>query len=221
MQIIMKPELNKCVWTARLTLLDAVIMYSQSSHVESVMRHLNIEMCELELTFEGGYETIAYYLDLETGKVIAVNEEARGILEIIYDSYYDEKTQIVDWESAFENERVPDWQREMVQDADRVEAGFGDTIIAIPSESSSQGYSDMEDFIDTIRNPRLRESLERALRGRGAFRYFKDVLLDYPTEREHWFQIKHTRLQQRISEWLEEHGITTQQYSGMIMDSYG
>jgi hypothetical protein len=174
------------------------------------MRQLIIDMSELELAFEGGYEMIAYYLDLETGEVITVSEEVRGILETIYESYYDEQTQIVDWESAFENERVPDWQRDLVQDADRVEAGFGGTIIAIPSESSSEGYSDMEVFIDTVRNPRLRERLEQAISGRGAFRYFKDVLLDYPTERERWFQLKHALIQQRISEWLEEHGITTQ-----------
>jgi hypothetical protein len=44
--------------------------------------------------------------------------------------------------------------------------------------------------------------------GRGAFRYFKDVLLDYPAERERWFQFKRERLQQRILDWLEAHGIT-------------
>ena len=81
------------------------------------MRQLIIDMSELELAFEGEYDMISYYLDLETGEVITVSEEVRGILETIYESYYDEQTQIVDWESAFENERVPDWQREMVQDS--------------------------------------------------------------------------------------------------------
>ena len=71
------------------------------------MRQLIIDMSELELAFEGGYDMISYYLDLETGEVITVSEEVRGILETIYESYYDEQTQIVDWESAFENERVP------------------------------------------------------------------------------------------------------------------
>jgi hypothetical protein len=117
----------------------------------------------------------------------------------------------VDWEKAFRLENVPDWQRELVREADRVEAGYGDTIIAVPSENSSEGYSDMAAFIDTLHNPRLRERLARALSGRGAFRYFKDVLLDYPAGRERWFQFKRERLQQRITEWLEEHGITPQQ----------
>jgi len=172
------------------------------------MRHLSIDMPELELAFESGFEMISYYLDLYTGEVISVSEEARNVLDTIYESYYDEQTQIVGWESAFENERVPDWQRDLVKDADRVEVGFGDTIIAIPSESPSEGYSDMEAFINTVHNPHLKEHLERAINRRGPFRNFKDVLLDYPSERERWFQFKRERLQSRILEWLEENDIT-------------
>jgi hypothetical protein len=92
--------------------------------------------------------------------------------------------------------------------ADQVEAGFGSHFIAIPSEGSHQGYLDMEVFIDTVRSPRLQERLDRAISGFGAFRYFKAVLLDYPTERERWFQFKRERLQQRILAWLEAHEIT-------------
>jgi hypothetical protein len=171
------------------------------------MRQIRIDISELEEAFEGGYEMISYYLDLVTGEVISVSEETRGILETIYESYTDEHAQSVDWEKAFKLENVPDWQRELVRDADRVEAGLGDTIISVPSENSSEGYSDMVAFIDTLHNPRLRERLALAISGRGAFRHFKDVLLDYPAERERWFQFKSERLQQRITEWLEERDV--------------
>jgi hypothetical protein len=97
--------------------------------------------------------------------VISVSQEARNVLDTIYESYYDEQSQMVDWESAFENEHVRDWQRELVNDVDRVETGFGVTIIAIPSESSAVGCSDMEVFINTVHSPRLREPLERAISG--------------------------------------------------------
>jgi hypothetical protein len=69
----------------------------------------------------------------------------------------------------------------------------------------------MEAFIVTVHNPRLQEQLERAISGQGAFRYFKDALLDYPTERERWFQFKQDRLHQRMLDWLEELGITPYQ----------
>jgi hypothetical protein len=151
---------------------------------------------------------ISFYLDLETGEVISVSDEARGLLEDIYESYFDEQSRTVDWEAAFEDEHVPDWQRKPLQNADRVEAGFGGRFIEIPSEGSQEGYRDMEAFIATVRNRRLQERLERAISGRGAFRYFKDVLLDYPAERERWFQFEQERLHQRILEWLESCGIT-------------
>ena len=66
----------------------------------------------------------------------------------------------------------------------------------------------MEAFIATVRNPRLQEQLERAISGRGAFRYLKDVLSDYPSERERWFQFKQDRLRQRMLDWLESEGIS-------------
>ena len=146
------------------------------------MRQLKIDLSELELAFDTGSEMISYYLDLETGEIISVSDEERGSLESIYESYYDEQSQTIDWENAFEKEHVPDWQRELLQNADRVEVGFGNSFIAIPSEGSHEGYSDMEALIATVRSPRLQERLDRAISGRGAFRYFKDVLLDYPTE---------------------------------------
>jgi hypothetical protein len=103
---------------------------------------------------------------------------------------------------------VPDWQREPLQNADRVKAGFGDRFIAIPPEGSPEGYRDMEAFIATVRSRRLQERLEDAIRRRGAFRHFKDVLLDYPAERERWFQFKRERQHIRILDWLEANEIT-------------
>lgn len=172
------------------------------------MRQLKIDLSELEMAFDSGSEMISYYLDRETGEIKSVSDEERSLLERIYASYYDAQTQTVNWEPALQKEHVPDWQREGLQDADRVEAGFGNHFIAIPSENSHEGYRDLEAFIDTVLNPRLRDQLERAIGGRGAFRYFKNVLLDYPAERERWFRFKQERLQQRILEWLEYEGIT-------------
>lgn len=171
------------------------------------MRQLKIDLSELELAFDSGREMISFYLDLETGEVISVSDDERVSLEIIYKSYYDEQSETVDWENAFEKEHVPDWQRERLKNADRVEAGFGDRFISIPPEGSHEGYHDMEAFVATVRNRRLQERLERAIGGRGAFRYFKDVLFDYPAEWERWFQFKRERLHHRILDWLEANEI--------------
>ena len=69
----------------------------------------------------------------------------------------------------------------------------------IPKAESHEGYRDMENFIATVDNERLAELLEVAINGKGAFRRFKDVLLNYPEERERWFKFKDER-----SGWKKE-----------------
>ena len=172
------------------------------------MRELKIDISDLEMAFDGGFEDIHYYLDLETGEIITVTDEERSLLESIYESYYDQQTQSVDWGAAFQDERVPGWQHHRLQDADRVEKGFGSRFITIPPDSSHEGYRDMEDFIASVDSLHLQNRLAHAIRGRGAFRRFKDVLLETPSARERWFQFKQERLQQRILDWLESQMIT-------------
>jgi hypothetical protein len=167
------------------------------------MRKLNIEMWDLEMAFDNSGEMTNYYLDIETGDVLSITDEDNRLLEQLSENYYDEETRTMDWEKAFQEETIPEWQRDMLLKADQIEANFGSRYITIPSAEPGEGYRDMEAFISTVRNPHLQERLDRAISGRGAFRYFKDVLLEYPKERAHWFQFKQDRLQQRILDWLE------------------
>ncbi|MGH2970116.1 MAG: UPF0158 family protein, partial [Solirubrobacteraceae bacterium] len=53
-------------------------------------------------------------------------------------------------------------------------------LIAVEPLPTAVGYGDMEDFVRQVRDLRTREVLERAIGGRGAFRRFKDALLEYP-----------------------------------------
>jgi hypothetical protein len=86
---------------------------------------------------------------------------------------------------------------------EQVEGDTEGRYLEIPLKDSSEGYRDMEHFIKTVRDPRLRDLLEVAINGRGAFRRFKDVLLSYPEERERWFAFERERLVERIRDWLQ------------------
>jgi len=90
---------------------------------------------------------------------------------------------------------------------DRIEEDF-ERYERIPKAESREGYEDMVDFIATIDNEHLAELLEVAINGRGAFRRFKDVLLNYPEERERWFKFKDERMEERALEWLEDIEVT-------------
>ena len=86
---------------------------------------------------------------------------------------------------------------------DQIEEDF-DRYERIPKAESHEGYEDMVDFIATVKDEHLTELLEVAINGKGAFRRFKDVLLNYPEERERWFQFKDDRTQERALEWLDD-----------------
>jgi len=79
--------------------------------------------------------------------------------------------------------------------------------VEIPKQESRDGYEDMVEFAETVTNPHLRDLLDVALRGKGAFRRFKDVLLGYPAERERWFEFEGWRERERIEAWAREKGV--------------
>jgi len=74
----------------------------------------------------------------------------------------------------------------------------------IPKAEPHEGYDDMQNFIATVEDEHLAELLEVAINGKGAFRRFKDVLFNYPEEREKWFQFNDDRTQGRALEWLDD-----------------
>jgi len=74
---------------------------------------------------------------------------------------------------------------------------------------SRTSYGDLEDFTATVRDPRAREFLERAIAGRGAFRRFKDTLVEFPDLRAAWFKFHDSRTERRAIEWLRDGGLVS------------
>ena len=102
-------------------------------------------------------------------------------------------------EILFLSEYMDDEEAEKLKE--KIDNGL-DRYERIPKAESREGYEDMQDFIATVKDERLWELLEVAINGKGAFRRFKDVLLNYPEERERWFQFKDDRIKERALEWL-------------------
>ena len=152
---------------------------------------------------------MVYYLDQETGEDILIMDEWRSQLENVVEEYGDEETGEIDWETILPQLGIPDWQKDTLILADQVDAGFGERYIGIIPTETYESCNDMEEFIDMVSNDRLANRLSYAIRGTGAFRRFKDILLDYPNERQRWFDFKSERMKERAIEWLADKGDRT------------
>jgi hypothetical protein len=93
---------------------------------------------------------------------------------------------------------------------ERIEAEKGryKYIEPIPSY---EAYQLMEEFIETVEDENLKEKLYIAIDGKGAFRRFKNMLLNYPVERERWFKFENEKMEEYAREWLESIGVEPEQ----------
>src|SRR6185369_8535210 len=80
----------------------------------------------------------------------------------------------------------------------------GAAMTRVEPVPSREQYKWMERFVVQVTEPALRERLVIAIDGKGAFRRFKDVLLNYPVERERWFSYRAELLHWAMKKWLEK-----------------
>jgi hypothetical protein len=81
------------------------------------------------------------------------------------------------------------------------------TYMQVDPVSSREQYRWMERFIVTVEDPDLQHRLLAAIDGKGAFRRFKDALMNEPVERERWFTFRAERLRSCMDAWLQAHGL--------------
>jgi hypothetical protein len=174
-----------------------------------VKRKLKVDLNELDVALNWGVSETEYYLDLETGKVVFIDDDTRWTLRGLVEEVDAERGSFL---AAFEKmleqrEDVPEWQKEVVIDAVRVEYDEADRYLPIERAEPYQDYNDMDDFIGTVHDEDLQERLWDAIRGRGAFSRFKRLVARYPSVQEQWYAFKDARAEERLLEWLEDKGI--------------
>lgn len=129
----------------------------------------------------------SYFLDRRTGEI-----------EIITDDIW----------SAAENDELiseyPEWQRDLILKARKIQTT--DHFVELPNKSDINSYDIMEQFCLEYPNRRISEKLSVAIKGKGAFRRFKDMLDDLGI-RDEWNRFEHQQLEDIAVEWLEDEGI--------------
>ena len=173
------------------------------------MKKLKIDFDEIQKAMEDVVrDTFDYFLDIDTGEVLAFSEEILSeVKSRLYDSDSDDIEDDIEYIEFDEEPELPEWMEDEVELALDILLDEDERYIRIPERASYSAYKSMVEFIETIEDPILREDLSAALDGRGAFRKFKDVLIDYPKERKRWHGYNAKSMKREIIEWLDSVGV--------------
>ena len=92
---------------------------------------------------------------------------------------------------------------ELIED---IEEGFIEDYIPLPRQYDMNEYRMMEEFIYDLPAGRAQDALDAAIRGKGAFRRFKDRLYDFDLQ-EKWYKYRDDCYEQIARDWCERFGI--------------
>ena len=134
-------------------------------------------------------EMIANYIHLKTGDLEFINELDEDL--------------VMGLESGFHTD-LDENDKACIEVVKKVKSD--EDFISLPSQFEINDYRIMEDFIESLNDESKQEELYRAIRGRGAFRRFKDRIIDLEV-REAWFAFEDKAYKKKAIEFLESHDI--------------
>ena len=149
------------------------------------------KLTDLMDAIEFEFEDYHTYFDRQTGRIISVE---KTILSAVEEGDDDALTD------------APDWQGEEVEAAKAIVDDPGSRFIPPPYKFDFNEYRHMERFIRSLPDTKAAEQLWRAIKGRGAFRYFKDTLYRLGIEKQ-WFRYRDEQLKQFVIEWAEANNV--------------
>ncbi len=173
------------------------------------MKKLKVNFDEIQKAMEDVVrDTFDYFIDLGTGEVMAFSEEILNeVKSRLYESDSDEIGDEIEYIEFDEEPEIPDWMVDEVELALEILLDNNEKFIRIPERESHIAYRSMSGFLDTVDDLSLREELSAVLNGKGAFRKFKDILLQYPKERKRWHGYNAKTIKREVIEWLTSIGV--------------
>ena len=130
-------------------------------------------------------DTMTAYLDRRTGEVTIMTEDDVRLAE-------DDAEPAAEWERAW---------RETLR-----EGLASGAWLALPGRWELDDYGIMEAFCLSVAPGEGAERLERAVRGRGAFRRFRDAVADLGLE-DRWYAHRDRAYARVAADWLGAHGV--------------
>lgn len=89
--------------------------------------------------------------------------------------------------------------------SDMIDDRLNSRFFRLPSPYDIHEYSIMERFIWSLPEGTVQDKLENAIRGRGAFRRFKDNIYRLDIEQD-WYDFRENAYREIAIEWCKDHG---------------
>lgn len=181
----------------------------------SMMKKLIVDFDDIQKGMEDiTRDSFDYFFDLKTGEVIILSEEILSeARERLTDGDFEDIGDDIEYIEFAEEPDLPYWIEDEIELALDVLLNEGNRYIHIPERDSGEAYNTMIEFIKTVRDDLLKEELTIALNGKGAFKKFKNILLEYPKERKRWHAFNAKTMKNTIKEWLISLGVKPEQIS--------
>jgi hypothetical protein len=144
---------------------------------------LPVKLKDVVDSFDEGGNEFSHYLDKRSGEIFLITDEEMSAAE--------EDEPLSDY---------PEWQQESLLKAREILES--DDFVRLPSQFDIHEYSIMERFAEGHEDRRTSAELLRSLKGKGAFRRFKDTLLDLDIQ-DAWYEFRRQEFEQIAMEWLE------------------
>ncbi len=132
-----------------------------------------------------------YYLNKKTGEIVEIQTEYMRVAE---ESEEDE-----DFSSYL------DWEQDCIREAIMLLENWSDYIPLLDKYEVHE-YSIMESFCYSLNDEKLRARLCNAISGRGAFRRFKDAIIQYNIDKD-WYDFKFEELCSIARRWCDDNKI--------------
>ncbi|WP_160112429.1 UPF0158 family protein [Salicibibacter kimchii] len=147
-----------------------------------------VDLLEVAEAIDVDADELHQFVNRKTGEVEVINEDA---------------LRKADWEKP--HDEVNEWQKEERALAEDIIENEDD-YEPIPDSYAINDYRLMEIFIDSLTDEKKQATLAQAIRGKGAFRRFKDRIIDLGVA-DDWYEFKDKEYLAFARQWCEEKDI--------------
>ncbi len=150
-----------------------------------------VKLKKIAECFETLMDEMCYFLNVETGEIVIFESRFMEIVESVGPDSDDSKYR--------------DWEQNTIKQVEEI-FKHPDNYEELPSKYYFHEYKIIEDFCYQIEDEELRNLFLRTIKGRGAFRRFKDLAFEKGVI-QNWYDYKTGVYYQYAKEWCEENKI--------------